>query len=192
MTLQTLIDQKNLTRYRVAKACGIPQSTLKDLCSGKTDLAKANAETVYKIAKTLDTTVEALLEIKNNTDEDRMDFELYKSSICHKVKDLGDIPFLLETLQSDEIRKLYSKKWYAESFYLLAMVDYLSRLHHIDKVNSYDDIRMCKLKEPLYPASAWISYYLRKDRTRFESCDRDAIPEFKHFNIIESEIRNVI
>jgi hypothetical protein len=105
---------------------------------------------------------------------------------------MGDIDFMLDVLKSNEIRVLYERNWYAESFYLLAMVDYLSRLHHIDLVKNYNDIRQQKLKETLYPASAWISYELHHDKTRFKLCEKEAIPEFRHFNIIESDIRNII
>ena len=32
---------------------------------------------------------------------------------------------MIDTLESDEIRRLYNKQWYPEALYLLAMVDYL-------------------------------------------------------------------
>lgn len=54
-------------------------------------------------------------------------FELFKSNVCHRVKDRGDIPFIVETLKSNEIRNYYDKEQYPQAFYLLAMVDYLSR-----------------------------------------------------------------
>jgi hypothetical protein len=41
--------------------------------------------------------------------EYRQSFEAYKSNICHMVKDLGDIDFIIDTLESDRIRKLYQK-----------------------------------------------------------------------------------
>lgn len=59
--------------------------------------------------------------------EKRCSFELFKSNVCHRLKEQGDIDFLIETLKEDMIRQYYDKKWYPESFYLLAMVDYISR-----------------------------------------------------------------
>lgn len=53
-------------------------------------------------------------------------FELFKSNICHRVKDQGDIPFIIDILKSGEIRTRFNKKEYAQALYLLAMVDYLS------------------------------------------------------------------
>lgn len=60
--------------------------------------------------------------------EKRCSFELFKSNVCHRLKEQGDIDFLIETLKEDMIRQYYDKKWYPESFYLLAMVDYISFL----------------------------------------------------------------
>lgn len=54
--------------------------------------------------------------------------------------------------QNDEtIRKYFNPKWYPESLYLLAMVDYLSRENDIPLCRDYDDIRIHKLAEPLFP-----------------------------------------
>lgn len=193
MILDDLLRQSNLTKYKLSKNSGVPYSTIEDICNGKTELRKTTAETVYKISKALNISMKTLLEMDGGVLMDqRMDFDLYKSTICHRVKDLGDIDFLLEVLRSGEIRTLYERKWYAESFYLLAMVDFLSRISNIEMVTDYNDIREQKLAEKIYPASAWISYKLRGDRTRFELCEKQAIPEFKRFNIMESEVRDVI
>ena len=50
--------------------------------------------------------------------EKRCSFELFKSNVCHRLKEQGDIDFLIETLKEDMIRQYYDKKWYPESFYL--------------------------------------------------------------------------
>ena len=49
--------------------------------------------------------------------EKRCSFELFKSNVCHRLKEQGDIDFLIETLKEDMIRQYYDKKWYPESFY---------------------------------------------------------------------------
>ena len=56
--------------------------------------------------------------------EKRCSFELFKSNVCHWLKEEGDIDFLIQVLESDLIRKYYNRKWYLESFYLLGMLDY--------------------------------------------------------------------
>ena len=53
----------------------------------------------------------------------RLPLEQFKSTVCHRVKYMGDIPFMIQLLESDQIRELYEKKWYPEALYLLSMLD---------------------------------------------------------------------
>ena len=63
--------------------------------------------------------------------EKRCSFELFKSNVCHWLKEEGDIDFLIQVLESDLIRKYYNRKWYLESFYLLGMLDYNDSLREL-------------------------------------------------------------
>ena len=104
---------------------------------------------------------------------------------------MGDIDFIIETLESDKIRTLYQKKWYPESLYLLAMVDYLSRENDLPICAEYGDIRAARLREPVYPSSVIaMSAFSRSDQPKKDSYAQ-AIPEFTRFNIVEGEVRNV-
>jgi hypothetical protein len=124
--------------------------------------------------------------------EYRSTFDVFKSNVCHQVKDMGDLDFIIQTLESDRIRKYFDKKWYPESLYLLAMVDYLSRENSLPLCREYDDIRTKKLAEPLFPLSVVMADAATKNsRWKTESV-HNAIPEFMRFNIVESEVRNVI
>lgn len=130
--------------------------------------------------------------ISDGTIKKRTSFEVFKSNVCHRVKDIGDIEFIIENLERDYIREYYDMKWYAESLYLLAMVDYLSRENEVPLCNRYDDIRNCKLKEVKFPTGILLSAdILKDDEIIFQSIE-EGLPEFKRFNIIEKEIRNVI
>lgn len=62
MVINDILKEKNITKYRLSKNSEIPYTTLSDICRGKTDLAKCSAETVYRLAKELDVSMEALLE----------------------------------------------------------------------------------------------------------------------------------
>lgn len=62
MIIEELLQRRGMTKYRLAVDSGIPHATLNDICSGKTKLEKCNAETVYKLAKTLGVSVELLVE----------------------------------------------------------------------------------------------------------------------------------
>ncbi|MDR1538023.1 MAG: hypothetical protein LBU32_08500 [Clostridiales bacterium] len=41
-------------------------------------------------------------------------------AVCQMVRDMGDIGFIIDTLESDKIRTLYERRWFPESLYLLA------------------------------------------------------------------------
>lgn len=189
MTIQRIMEDKNITRYRLSKNSGIPYTTITDILSGKAQLEKCTAETIYKLAKELDVPMETLLEPCFET---RSSFELYKSNVCHQVKEKGDIQFIIDTLENNEIRKLYDKEWYPESLYLLAMLDYISRENNVPVCADYNDIRKCKLQETVYPVSILTAFAVSKSEAIKEEAYRDAIPEFRRFNIVESEVRNVI
>ncbi len=187
--IQELISQKNLSMYRVSKNSGIPYTTINDICSGKTQLEKCSAETVYKLAKELGVSVESLLEPLVET---RINFELYKSNVCHRLKELGDIDFIIDTLEQDNIRSYYKRKWYPESLYLLAMLDYVSRENGVPICEDYDDLRKSRLKETIYPASVLSMFAVSKSEHIKDNAIKSAIPEIIRFNIVVSQVRNVI
>ena len=62
MIIDNLLEKRGMTKYRLAIQAGIPHATLNDICSGKTKLEKCSAETVYKLAKTLNVPMELLTE----------------------------------------------------------------------------------------------------------------------------------
>ena len=192
MIVNELLQKENMSRYRLSKESGVAMTTITDICSGKAELDKCAAGTIYKIAKVLGVSVDFLLENNKERSADyRCSFETFKSNTCHHVKDLGDIDFIIETLETDEIRKLYNRQWYREALYLLAMVDYLSRLNSLPICTNYNDLRCKKLEKPYFPASVVVSYAATGDERIKNEAVANAIPEFLRFNIVESEVRNV-
>ena len=189
MTIVELMEKKSITKYRLSKNCKVPYATIQDICSGKAQLNKCSAETIYKISKELNVTMESLLEPYL---VERIDFDLFKSNVCHRLKELGDKDFVIEVLENDDITLNYNKKWYPESLYLLAMLDYVSRENNIPICTKYDNIRKSKLSEIIYPASVISEYCVTNDDRVKERAVRNSIPEFIRFNIVENEVRNVI
>lgn len=189
MTLQEMLKENNMSIYKLSKASTVPYATCNDIISGKARLEKCSAETVYKIAQALNVSMESILAscfIK------RSSFENFKSAICHRMRELGDIDFIIETLESQDIRTYYERKWYPESLYLLAMLDYISRENNIPLCDEYDDLRQCKLKNTIYPSSVLAISAASEKEDALKQAEIAAIPEFKRFNIIENEVRNVI
>lgn len=183
------MQQRNITKYRLAKNTGIPYTTLTDILSGKANLKKCSAETVYKLAKEFGVPMEALISPYL---ENRCSFELYKSNVCHRLKQLGDINFIIVTLESNDIRKYYNRKWYPECLYLLAMLDYISRINDVALCEEYSDLRCQLLSEKIYPSSVIALYEASGNHNVKSKAEKNAIPEFLNFNIVESEVRNVI
>ena len=188
MNFNDLLVQKNITKYRLSKNSGVPFATISDISTGKAKIEKCSADTLYKLAKSLDMTMEGLIA---DSMEYRSSFETFKSNVCHMVHDMGDMDFIITTLESDKIRKLYKKRWYPESLYLLAMVDYLSRENHLPACAQYSDIRKTRLREPIFPASIIAMCAVSKSEYPKQNSFDRSIPEFKRFNIVESEVRNV-
>lgn len=101
MSLNEILEQRNITKYRLWKESGVPQATISDICTGKTSIEKCSAETIYRIAKALNVSMESLIApAVQSMDEQRSrpSFEVFKSNTCHRVKDMGDIPFAVDPL----------------------------------------------------------------------------------------------
>ena len=188
MKLTDLMKQKNLSIYRLSKLSSVPYSTLNDVCNEKTELKKCSAETIYRISRVLNVSMEELLDFNDFRPHD---FENFKSNVCQKVKELRDLPFILKTLENNTIRDLYKKEYYAEALYLLAMIDYLSRLNNIPLCADYNDLRSCKLKEVVYPVSIRLKAAIENDDSVLQEAVKNSIPEFIRHNIVENEVRNV-
>jgi DNA-binding Xre family transcriptional regulator len=188
MNFNDLLHQRTITKYRLSKISRVPFATISDISTGKTAIEKCSAGTLYKLAKALDVTMEDLLA---DSMEFRSSFETFKSNVRHRVHDMGDMDFIIDALESDRIRKLFQKQWYPESLYLLAMLDYLCRENQLPACAQYSDIRKARLLEPIFPTSIIaMSAVSRSEAPKQDSFDR-AIPEFKRFNIVESDVRNV-
>ena len=124
--------------------------------------------------------------------EERPDFELFKSNVCHRLEESGDIDFIADLLKSRDIDKYYARKWYPESLYLLAMLDYISKENDIPICSDYDDLRKSRLSKTVYPSSVIAISSSSQSNKAKEDAVKSAIPEFLKYNIVESEVRNVV
>ncbi|HQC48233.1 MAG TPA: hypothetical protein PL100_01710 [Bacillota bacterium] len=72
------------------------------------------------------------------------------------------------------------------------MVDYVSRVNDVMLCSDYDNLRKHRLSETLFPSSIIaFSSSTKSDEVKKEAL-ANAIPEFLRFNIVESEVRNVV
>lgn len=194
MSINDLLLAKGMSKYQLSKTSGIPKTTIIDICSGKTNIKKCSAETLYKLSKALGVTMESLIEPEpqQSGTPHRNTFTLFRSNVCHYLKTRGDIGFIIDTLETDEVRTLYNRQWYPEALYLLAMIDYLARENQIPLCSNYNDIRACRLAEPLYPTGVLLTDAILDTGHAAKTALEQAIPEFLRFNIVESEVRCVV
>ncbi len=189
MMLEKILKTKSISVYKCAKDSNIPYTTLLEIVRGKTNIENCSAETVYRLSKAIDMTMEEILE-KCRVPE-RVTFETFKSQVCHVVKNKGDIDFIIDTLNDDEVNKYWELKWYPEAFYTLAMLDYLSKENELPLADKYDSIRACSLKEPLYPRDVTLVAKINKNMDVKRKAVEESIPEFIRFNIVERGVRDV-
>lgn len=122
----------------------------------------------------------------------RSDFEIFKSAICHRLKDMGDIDFIFHALTSGGIRTFYERQWYPECLYLLAMLDHISKLNDIPLCSDFNDLRKLKLARVIYPRDILLMCAVFGNDDEKKRAEQEAIPEFRQYNIIESDIRKVV
>lgn len=71
MNLKNILAEKNMTIYKLSQISGVPKTTVTDICSGKSDIQRCSAITVYQIAKALCCQMEDLMQIDTaNYDKD--------------------------------------------------------------------------------------------------------------------------
>ena len=119
-------------------------------------------------------------------------FENFKSTICHRLKQMGDLSFIESVLQSNKIRTYWDLRWYPECLYLLGMLDYVCRVNDVPICSDYDDLRCRRLKEPIYPAGIRAMYIVSGDEEVLRHAKEKSIPEFMRFNIVENNVRDVV
>ncbi|MDK2965013.1 MAG: hypothetical protein PWP53_625 [Lacrimispora sp.] len=73
MTIQQLMQDMSISRYRLSKISGVPWATLADIYSGKTHLDRCGAGTLSKLSKVLGLTIEELLELDSEPTENKFD-----------------------------------------------------------------------------------------------------------------------
>ena len=188
MTIQEAMRKSGTSIYSLSKKSGVPYSTLRDICSNKTDFGKCEARTVYLLAQALDVSLDNLMKTYA---QKRCDFELFKSHICHRLKREGDLDFILNVVQSPDIREYFDRGWTAESLYLLAMLDYISRLNGIPLCSDFNDLRELAMKNTIYPEGILIQVRVTNNPALLKEAYDNCIPEFKRANIIENEVRSV-
>ena len=51
MDLQTLLEQRQITKYHLSKVSGVPKTTIMDICAGRSEIERCSAKTVPAACK---------------------------------------------------------------------------------------------------------------------------------------------
>ncbi|MGL4484602.1 MAG: helix-turn-helix transcriptional regulator [Anaerovoracaceae bacterium] len=215
MIINEILEKRKISKYKLSKLSGVPYSTVSDICNEKVALEKCSAETVYLLAKALNLKADEIIAASIKEREDRekafaemaqmaedmnsmeyfwkydMDYENFKSNTCHQLKNMGDLPFIMQLIESDAIMRLYKLQWNVKCLYLLALLDYLCRVNNLPKLSEYGELRKQRIEEPVYSRGITIKNYFFKDEKWLIKKRSEAIEEFAKFNIYEGEVRDV-
>ena len=75
MKISSILKKKKMTQYQLAKVSHVPYATLNDILSGKTKITKCSAETLYKLAKALEVSMESLIETEIKKEQQQRERE---------------------------------------------------------------------------------------------------------------------
>ena len=183
MYIKQYLEDNKISIYKVANSAVVAYPTVFNIVNGKVDILNCALGVVKKIADALGLTIDELLTLcdKNRT------FELFRGEQHHLVKRMGEIAYVIDLLENKKIDYYWKLDMKTEAFYLLAMLDYLSRRNNLPICEEYNEIRKYKLERPVYPADTELSEKLLGKNTH-KAALKKAIPEFMEFNIVECEV----
>lgn len=186
MTLKKILEEKNMSIYRLAKMTGISYTCLNELANGKRLISEVSSGNLRRIADALEMRMDLLYD--DLIGIDIVKFENFKSNVCHKLKEMGAEEFLIDLISNETVEKYWNQNQKLAAMYLVGMADFLCKKKKLPQNNAYDMYRSFKLSEPLYPMSLSVHF---KNTDEKPEIPKDAIPEFLKFNIVEGDVFNV-
>ncbi len=203
MFLNELMKNQHLTCADLCRKSGLPESTLRNILSGKTQLDRCESATLLCLADALNTTVEEIVshywdecltgdDYEQQTvvhdDHSLANFYCMVNGTIARIHEKGDLHFVWDACNYRWIEQLYAIGSYRFALFLLGLVDYLNRKHHLKENPRFDAYRRLTLDQPVYSlaileknddAAAFI-----KAKDEAECC---AIPELARFNIFMTQ-----
>ena len=199
MFLNELMNNQRLTRSDLCRKSGLPESTLRNILNGKTQLDRCESATLICLAKALDTTVEEI--VSHYWDECLTDDEYEQQTIVHddnslaafyyvansalaKIQNRGELDFIRYICSCRWIEDFYASGSYRIALFLLGLVDYLNKKHHLKGNPHFDAYRKASLDHPVYSLA---TIEKSDDSSEFVNAKAHAecfaIPELARFNI---------
>ena len=198
--LNQLMNDRHMTRADLSRLSGIPESTLRDILSGRAWIDRCAAGTLLRLAAALNTTIENILEhfydecpdkptdereFVHSKDTIWVFYALLKATLLD-LSQHRELDFVHNMYNENWIEQLFEDDHYREALFLLGLTDYLIRKNHVEPSDWYDDFRCFCLDRPVYPIRT-----MTADGDAFEEAKayarKHAIPELARFNIFLSE-----
>ena len=200
-----LMNKKCMTRSDLSMMSDVPDSTLRDILSGKAQIDHCEAATIYGIADALGTTVEDILDHYWDECLEDDDEEVWKRQPLHDGHTLllfySTVDKLVQLRQAVEdadlascfssepfIDYFFDKGFYREAFFLLGITDYLNRKLGKKTEPRFDAYRVYRLDNPVYSLSTLEEYDDPEELKNAKAyAEAYAIPELAAFNIFMTE-----
>ena len=187
MKFKELLNRKNITGYALSKATGIPYTTINDLINGRTVIQNVSLKNAILLSDCLEIDLITFSKLETI---DFIDFRYFRNNILHELKRLGPEKLFYLITREKQIDFYYKNNGKEYAYYLLALIDYLSRKYDIPKYSRrYNELRKETLDKPFFVGSSIVKFESIKEAE--EKLKIEVIPEFKKFNIIEEDIFNV-
>ena len=213
MYILNLMEQKNMTRAELSRISMVPESTLRDILNGTSQIEHCEAMTLALIADALDTTVEEILmhaipeENGNNAEYDYEEeneheteptilpnsstywFYLFLDGLRKDfLGENQERTFCNAVKKGKCVETFWNTKAYSSALLLVGIADYFCRKNRWPLIPEYEKYRHMRLKSPVYPYDMFdpnMTYHeFEREMNRVETF---AIPELARMNIFLTE-----
>ena len=203
MFLTELMKKKQMTRADLSEISSVPESALRDILNGTSQIEHCEALTLSLIADALDTTVEDILveafneRLAQHTNPMKREIVpteplhllyCFMGQVMTELNRRDEKAFANYQHKGDWVRQFGEFGFYGAALLLLGIMDYLCRKNNWPLFPGYDSYRNMCLDHPVYPLRlmdpclTYDKFTSEKDRIM-----KNAIPELARFNIFITE-----
>lgn len=86
MSLQTILNDNNMSMYRLSQISGVPKTTVIDICSGKSSIENCNAKTVLQLSRALNCSMEDIMQAADSNNHYETALPKYLKASLDKMK----------------------------------------------------------------------------------------------------------
>ena len=177
MYLNELMNARQMSRTELSARSRVPESTLRDILSGKTQLDRCEAATLYDLAGALQVSIEDILENyweeMNAPEASRpvvqdegslASFYMLTETFLEQLHAMGELAFVQGVYGGDWIRRFFNGRQYRCALFLLGLVIFCAGRTRFAKMSGMRNTAKCAGQAGICSAHA------RKDRMRRTEC----------------------